>query len=89
MNRATLGQKMSSLSLYGIYHNYETKKFPRLLDDENVPMEDKNKIRELLKKPWNPYIRSALNPWNIFSRFKNGVPACQLTGVLWKYILNK
>ena len=57
MNRATLGRKLTSLSLYGIYHNYKTKKFPRLLDDENIPIEDKNKIRGLLKKKWNPYIR--------------------------------
>jgi integrase/recombinase XerD len=57
MNKATFGRKMSSLSLYGIYHNYKTKKFPRLLDDENIPIEDKNKIRGLLKKKWNPYIR--------------------------------
>ena len=57
MNRATLGRKLTSLSLYGIYHNYKTKKFLRLLDDENIPREDKNKIRGLLMKKWNPYIR--------------------------------
>ena len=57
MNRATFGRKLSSLSLNRIYHDYRTKKFPRLLDDENVLVEDKNKIQELLKKPWNPYIR--------------------------------
>jgi hypothetical protein len=28
-----------------------------LLDNPNVPPEDKTKIRELLKKPWNPYVR--------------------------------
>jgi integrase/recombinase XerD len=56
-NRATFGRKMSELSLNGIYHKYQTKIFPRLLSDENVPLEDKNKIQELLKKPWNPYIR--------------------------------
>ena len=27
------------------------------MSDENVPTEDKNKILNLLKKPWNPYIR--------------------------------
>ena len=48
---------MSSQSLNGIYHQYQTKRFPHLLNDENVPIEDKNKIREMLKKPWNPYIR--------------------------------
>jgi integrase/recombinase XerD len=57
MSNATSGRKLSSLSLNGIYRNYKTKIFPRLLSDENVPVEDKNKIIELLKKPWNPYIR--------------------------------
>ena len=57
MNKATFGRKLSSLSLNGIYHKYQTKRFPRLLNDENVPIVDKNKIRELLNKPWNPYIR--------------------------------
>jgi integrase/recombinase XerD len=56
-NRATFGRKMSELSLNRIYYKYKTKIFPRLLSDENVPLEDKNKIQELLKKPWNPYIR--------------------------------
>ena len=51
MNRATIGRKLSSLSLNGIYREYQTKRFPRLLNDENIPIEDKNKIRELLKKP--------------------------------------
>jgi hypothetical protein len=27
------------------------------LVDPNIPSEDKQKIKELLKKPWNPYIR--------------------------------
>ena len=35
----------------------EEKFFPRLLNDPNVLPEDKAKILELLKKPWNPYIR--------------------------------
>jgi integrase/recombinase XerD len=31
--------------------------FPRLLKDPSILPEDKIKIKELLKKPWNPYIR--------------------------------
>ena len=31
--------------------------FPKLLQDPNIPDEDKQKINELLKKPFNPYIR--------------------------------
>jgi hypothetical protein len=57
MKRATFGRKLSPLSLNGIYYRYQKKRFPDLLNDENVSIEDKNKIRELLKKPWNPYIR--------------------------------
>jgi integrase/recombinase XerD len=56
-NRATFCRKMEKNSLNRIYHRYKTNLFPRLLDDENIPIEDKNKIQQLLKKPWNPYIR--------------------------------
>ena len=55
--RGSFGRELSAVSLNGIYREYQTKRFPRLLNDENVPIEDKNKIRNLLKKPWNPYIR--------------------------------
>ena len=45
----------------GFYEHsiYKIKKqfFPKLLDDPTVSPEDKVKIKELLKKPWNPYIR--------------------------------
>ncbi|MFI5422339.1 MAG: hypothetical protein ACHQWH_00110 [Nitrososphaerales archaeon] len=44
-------------SLRKTYENYRDKFFPKLLDSPNVLPEDKQKIRELLKKPWNPYIR--------------------------------
>lgn len=40
-----------------IYYNYKTKFFPRLLENPTVIPEDKVKVKELLKKPWNPYIR--------------------------------
>jgi hypothetical protein len=56
-NRKNFGKTLSGISLNFIYANYKSKYFLALLDDPNVPSEDKNKIRELLKKPWNPYIR--------------------------------
>jgi hypothetical protein len=31
--------------------------FPKLLDDPSISEEDKRKIRDLLKKKWNPYVR--------------------------------
>ncbi len=37
------------------YNNYKSY-FTSLLSSEDVPEEDKKKIRNLLKKPWNPYV---------------------------------
>ena len=53
----SLGRAISPMTLHGIYIIYKTKLFPKLLEDPSIAPEDKNKIRELLKKPWNPYIR--------------------------------
>jgi integrase len=53
----SLGRVLGIVSLYRIYKNYRTDFFPKLLVDPNVQPEDKQRIRELLKKPWNPYIR--------------------------------
>jgi hypothetical protein len=49
--------------LYRIYKYYKEEFFPNLLQDPTVSSEDKQKIKELLTKPFNPYIRrhSALN----------------------------
>jgi integrase/recombinase XerD len=66
-----LGKKLGTRltpTLYQIYNNYREKVFPKLLDNPSVLPEDKQKIRELLKKPWNPYIRrhSALTEKSTF-----------------------
>jgi integrase-like protein/zinc ribbon protein len=54
---------LKPLSLSNIYRHLKLEFFPRLLTNPGVPEEDKNKIRVLLEKPWNPYIRrhSSLN----------------------------
>jgi integrase/recombinase XerD len=58
MSDKSFGRKMmSSQAIRLIYRKYKLKYFPRLLESPNVPPEDKIKIEELLKKPWNPYIR--------------------------------
>jgi len=56
------GYKMSAMSLNHVYRNYKLKFFPKLLelkdkDGNQIPEEDRQKIQDLLKKPWNPYIR--------------------------------
>ena len=53
----SIGKVIQEISLNTLYKNYKDKFFPKLLDNPNTPPEDKQKIRELLKKPWNPYIR--------------------------------
>jgi integrase len=53
----SLGRSISVISLNRIYNRYKTVLFPKLLQDPSVPEGDKQKIKELLKKPWNPYIR--------------------------------
>ncbi|HZC20610.1 MAG TPA: hypothetical protein VE223_03110 [Nitrososphaeraceae archaeon] len=57
-NRRSLGRMLSTSSLENIYAHYKSELFAKiLLEDPNTPMEDRQKIKELLKKPWNPYIR--------------------------------
>lgn len=51
------GNKLNSPSLNFIYRNYKLEFFPSLLKDPKVPEEDKEKISNLLQKPFNPYIR--------------------------------
>jgi integrase/recombinase XerD len=53
----SLGKSIGVFSLYVIYDRYKEEHFPKLLDNPGVMPEDKQKIKELLKKPWNPYIR--------------------------------
>jgi integrase/recombinase XerD len=36
---------------------YQQNFFPKLLENPTVDPEDKQKIKQLLQKPWNPYIR--------------------------------
>ena len=38
-------------------YDYQQSLFPKLLENPTVAPEDKQKIKELLKTPWNPYIR--------------------------------
>jgi len=46
---------MSIETLESIFKKYKEKHFPALLNTD-IPEEDKQKIKELIKKPWNPYI---------------------------------
>ncbi len=51
------GQTITVGRLNCLYRHLKLDFFPKLLTSPDVPVEDKQKIRSLLKKPWNPYIR--------------------------------
>jgi integrase len=53
----SLGRHIKASRIYKIYNKYKKQIFPKLLESPDVVPENKNKIQELLKKPWNPYIR--------------------------------
>ena len=53
----SLGRSIRIESLNHIYNAYKKEFFPKLLNNPNVSIKDKEMIAELLKKPWNPYIR--------------------------------
>ncbi len=57
LGNRSFGRKLTVSVIGNIYMRYKIHFFPRLLEDPNILPEDKRKISELLKKPWNPYIR--------------------------------
>ena len=56
--RKSLGRPIGLSYIRMTYSNYKKDLFPRLLQSANcLPPADVQRIRELLRKPWNPYIR--------------------------------
>lgn len=49
------GKAIQASAMLKIYKNYR-KYFTGLLSSDNVPEEDKKKIKDLLRKRWNPYV---------------------------------
>ena len=48
-------RQLTREGLYGVYDDYKKVFFPKLLQDPAIPAQDKEKIKVLLAKPWNPY----------------------------------
>ena len=55
----SLGNRLSEPALYKQYiQTYKKKYYPKLIDkDSNIPERDKSFIKNLLTKPWTPYIQ--------------------------------
>jgi integrase len=57
LGRNSMGKQLTINGLYGIYKDYKERFFPRLLEDPTVPIQEKEKIKGLLAKPFSLYIR--------------------------------
>jgi hypothetical protein len=57
LGKNSMGKQLSARGLYGIYKCYKEEFLPRQLKDNTIPNEDKERIKILLGKPFNPYIR--------------------------------
>ena len=55
LNHKTYGKQLRLRGLQFMYQHYKEVYFPKLLKD--ISKEDKQHFKELLLKPWNPYIR--------------------------------
>ncbi|HEY6882803.1 MAG TPA: zinc ribbon domain-containing protein, partial [Nitrososphaeraceae archaeon] len=58
LSQNTMGRRLNTRGLYQIYKIYKEEFFPKLLaEGSTISNEDKEKIKNLLSKPFNPYIR--------------------------------
>lgn len=78
--RKNTGKKLAQNTMHAVYEAYKKTHFPRLLEDPLVPEEDKRKIHDLLKKPWNPYIRRHTAATEISKFLKDSVLIDQYMG---------
>jgi integrase len=57
LGRNCTGRQLNTNGLYDVYKYYKEEFFPKLLKDNTISIQDKEKIKCLLNKPFNPYIR--------------------------------
>ena len=57
LGRNSMGRQLNINGLNQIYRNYKEDFFPKLLEDKTVSSEDKEMIKSILAKPFNPYVR--------------------------------
>jgi integrase len=57
LGRNSWGRQLTIIGLYQVYKYYKEEFFPKLLKDDTISNEDKEKIKSLLVKPFNHYVR--------------------------------
>jgi integrase/recombinase XerD len=68
--RKSIGKRITTHAIYAAYAHYKQVVFPKVLEDPLVP-EDKRKIRDLLKKKWNPHARRHTSATEISKALKD------------------
>jgi integrase/recombinase XerD len=87
LGKKNTGKKLARNTMFIVYDNYKKVHFPHLLNNQPMmPEEDKRKITELLKKPWNPYIRRHTAATEISKALKDSVLIDQYMG--WSHAGN-
>lgn len=71
LGRKNMGRSISRHTIHAVYAKYKKVHFPKLLKDPLVPEDDKRKIRDLLQKPWNPYLRRHTAATEVFKAVKD------------------
>jgi integrase/recombinase XerD len=71
IGRRNTGRAIKRGTMYSTYKYYKTVHFPQKLKDPTVTEEDKHKIRDLLRKPWNPYVRRHTSATNMYRATKD------------------
>ena len=81
--RKNTGKRLAPHTINTAYVLYKKVRFPKLLEGPFIPEEDKRKIRDLLQKPWNPYIRRHTAATGISKSLKDSVLIDQYMG--WRH----
>jgi integrase/recombinase XerD len=81
VSRKNTGRRLTMHSINAMYERYKKQYFgTRLLEDPTVPEEDKRKIRDLLQKKWNPYVRRHTTATEVSKVLKDPVLIDQYMG---------
>ena len=86
IGKKNTGRRISREAMQAVYRNYKKNHFPKLSEDPTVPEEDKRKIKDLLQKPWNLYIRRHTAATEISKKLKDPVLVDQYMG--WSHAGN-
>jgi integrase/recombinase XerD len=57
IGKKNTGRRLTNKAINGMYDRHKKRFHGLLLQDPTVPEEDKRHIKDLLQKPWNPYLR--------------------------------